>query len=819
MTVCAACATPNEAGRKFCGGCGARLARECPACGAPNVGDVRFCGECGSPLSRSAEGLPDAERPSASGLVPGGPSASEPVSERRLVSVLFADLVGFTSYSEGRDPEDVRELLTRHFDMSREVIARYGGTVEKFIGDAVMAVWGVPVAHEDDAERAVRAGLELVDAVTSLAPELRARAAVLTGEAAVTLGATGQGMVAGDLVNTASRLQGVAPVGGVLVGEATMRATSGAIAFELAGEQLLKGKRAPVAAWRAVRVVAEVGGRNRADVLEAPFVGREPEIRLLRELLAATGRERRVRLVSVTGQAGIGKSRLGWEFSKWVDGIVEPVWWHVGRSPSYGEGVTFWALAEMVRGRCGIAEGADATTIRDQVARTIGRWVPEPAEARRIEPALLTLLGVEGPAIAREELFAAWRRFFERIALEGTVVLVFEDLQWADPGLLDFIDHLLRWSVGAPIMILTMARPELLERRPDWGAGQRTFVAMHLEALPDPAMRELLAGLAPGLPEEAVSRIVTRADGVPLYAVEIVRMLVGDGRLVATDGAYHAAGELVELAVPPTLQGLIAARLDALDPIDRRLVQDAAVLGQTFSVSALAAVAGATEAALTAHLATLVQRELLVEEVDPRSPERGQYGFVQALIREVAYSTIGLADRRARHLAAARYFESLGDDSIAGALAAHYLAAHASASADAERDALAAQARIALRGAAERAATLGVHDQALVFLRQALTVTTADADRAALLLAAGDEAAKAGLTTDARRLLEDARANYEAMGDDAGVMAARGALSSACVLERDYEAALEVVGDIEARLSVASDDPGSCGPRPNSHVR
>jgi class 3 adenylate cyclase len=327
--ACAACGAPNEQGRKFCGECGMRLLASCPACGSGNRPDARFCGECGAKLADPATAASTAQPDRARTA-----TASAPVAERRLVTVLFADLVGFTTRAEGRDPEEVRELLTRHFDSARDIIERYGGSVEKFIGDAVMAVWGAPVAHEDDAERAVRSALELVEAVRSLAPGLDARAGVLTGEAAVTLGARGQGMVAGDLVNTASRLQSVAPVGGVLVGEATMRATDRSIAYEQAGEQVLKGKRAPVAAWRALRVVAEVGGRNRQDGLEAPFVGREAELRLLKELLAATGRERRARLVSVTGQAGIGKSRLAWELSKWIDGIVEPVYWHAGRSPA-----------------------------------------------------------------------------------------------------------------------------------------------------------------------------------------------------------------------------------------------------------------------------------------------------------------------------------------------------------------------------------------------------------------------------------------------------------------------------------------------------
>jgi len=343
--ICANCGTENEAGRKFCKECAAPLAIACSSCGAANSPDAKFCGECASPL-QGAVSVP----PAAQAAPPTGQPG--PVAERRLVSVLFADLVGFTPFSEERDPEAVRELLTRYFDLARLAIERHGGTVEKFIGDAVMAVWGAPVAREDDAERAVRAALEIIDAMTALGPGIEARAGVLTGETAVTLGAVGQGMVAGDLVNTASRLQSVAAPGTVLVGETTMRAASAAIAFEPVEAQELKGKSSPVPAWRALRVVAQRGGQGRGDALEPPFVGRDDELRLLKDALHATGRERRVRLVSISGPAGIGKSRLAWELEKYIDGVVEDIYWHRGRSPSYGEGIAFWALGEMVRRRC-----------------------------------------------------------------------------------------------------------------------------------------------------------------------------------------------------------------------------------------------------------------------------------------------------------------------------------------------------------------------------------------------------------------------------------------------------------------------------------
>jgi class 3 adenylate cyclase/tetratricopeptide (TPR) repeat protein len=753
--ICANCGGENAPGAKFCNECGATLAAGCPNCGAINKPGARFCNECGTALAGGASATTGT---SGAQVRPTGPSAAAPVAERRLVTILFADIVGFTPFAEERDAEEVRDTLSRYFDMCSDVIGRYGGTVEKFIGDAVMAVWGAPVAFEDDAERAVRAALELVAAVPALGPGVQARGGVFTGEAAVTLGATNQGMVAGDLVNTAARLQSVAPPGTVLVGEATMRATSGSVVFEEAGEQLLKGKQLPVSAWRAVRVVAERGGRNRSDSLEAPFVGRSDELRLLKDLFHATGREKRIRLVSLMGPAGIGKSRLAWEFLKYVDGLVETTYWHDGRSPAYGEGITFWALGEMVRSRCGLTEGDDEETTRTKVAETVRQWLTEPEEIDWVEKALLTLFGVES-GMAAEQLFGAWRTFFERIAQVGTVTLVFEDLHHADSGLLDFIDHMLDWSRGLPIYIITLSRPDLLERRPEWGAGKRNFTSQYIEPLAEPQMRELLAGLVPGLPDEAVATIVGRADGIPLYAVETVRSLVADGRLKEQDGVYVPVGDLTNLAVPETLTALISSRLDALEPADRSLIHDAAVLGQSFTAEALGAVSGVAAGELTTHLTALVRREILTRQADARSAEIGQYVFVQALIREVAYNTLSKKDRKARHLAAARFFEQLGSDELASILAGHYLAAHDNAAEGPEQDALAAQARVALRGAADRAAKLGAHDQAVTFLQQALNVTADPAERADMLERASESA---GIATRYELSIELARGAFEA---------------------------------------------------------
>jgi class 3 adenylate cyclase/tetratricopeptide (TPR) repeat protein len=809
--ICPNCGTENPPRAKFCTECATRLAAGCPACGFENPPGAKFCAECATPLTGAAAtavaGTPAGTAPPAAASTVPRPTPT-PAAERRVVTVLFLDLVGFTTYADGRDAEETRDLLTRYFDVARDVIERYGGVVEKFIGDAVMAVWGAPTAHEDDAERAVRAALELVDSVRSLSVGIEARAGVLTGEAAVTLGATNQGLVAGDLVNTASRLQSAAQPGVVLVGQATLLAASRAIAFEEAGEQALKGKISPVPAWRALRVVAGVRGRNRAETLEAPFVGRDEEMRLLKELYLSTARESRARLVSVIGPAGIGKSRLAWEFLKYVDGLVEDVWWHEGRSPAYGEGITFWALGEMVRSRAGLRETDDETTTRAGISSMLGTQVPSETERSWIEPALLALLGVGATDVPVEELFPAWRTFFERLAATGPVALVFEDLHWADSGLLDFIDHLLEWSRTTRLYVVTLARPELLEKRPNWGAGKRNFTSVYLEPLPDPAMRELLAGLAPGLPPRAVNTIVARADGVPLYAVETVRMLVAQGRLALEGDRYVPSGDLATLAVPETLTALIGARLDALDPAEGALLQDASVLGSSFTLTALAAVTRQDTVELEPRLRNFVRREILQLDADPRSPERGQYRFVQALIREVAYGTLARRDRKERHVAAARYFEGIGSDELAAALAGHYLAAHENAGDGAEADALAGQARVSLRAAADRAASLGAHDQAVSFLTSALAVTTDPGDRAELLERAGEEASLAGRHAEAGELLRGALTGRRELGDRPPIARATAALARVLLNGRETEEALAFLEPASEEFADLAPDRG-----------
>jgi class 3 adenylate cyclase/tetratricopeptide (TPR) repeat protein len=722
---CPRCGHGNTEGQRFCGDCGNALASACATCGSSNPPGQRFCGNCGAALTGAAIA------PKASPIAGAGTITSPPTIERRLVSVLFADLVGFTTLSESRDPEEVRDLLSRYFEESRRIVERYGGVVEKFIGDAVMAVWGSPVAHEDDAERAVRAALELTALVKNLgeeqdAPTLRARAGVLTGEAAVNLGADHQGMVAGDLVNTASRIQSVAPPGAVLVGESTMRTTDQVIAYESAGSHELKGKEGSVELWRATRVVGLRRATARATVLEPPFTGRDRELRMIKELFHDSADQGRVHLVSVQGVAGIGKSRLVWEFNKYIDGLVEDVWWHQGRCLAYGEGVAFWALAEMVRGRAGILEDEESSSAAHKLDTAVDEHVPDPEERRFVRPRLAHLLGLEDRGLGdQENLFAACRIFFERIADEGPTVMVFEDIHWADSALLDFIEYLVEWSRDRPIFVLTLARPELAERRPSWAAQARNFTSIFLEPLESDEMASLLSDPIPGLPEELRARILDRAEGIPFYAVETVRMLIDRGVLVRENGAFRLTDSIETLEVPESLQALIAARLDGLDPQERRLLQDAAVLGRTFTLQGLVAITGLPEGEVAELLGSLVRKEVLSISIDPLLSDRGQYGFLQDLVKKVAYDTMSKRERKARHVAAAAYLRSIADeDEIVEVVASHLLDAYLAAPDDGDAEAIRRDALETLRRASERAASLGANPEAQRYAERAIELAS-----------------------------------------------------------------------------------------------
>ncbi len=760
--TCQKCGTENESGRKYCGECGVLLAVACTSCGAANSLRTKFCGECGSPLR-------------APSSLSGTQTRSPPkfITERRLVSVLFADLVGFTALSEHRDAEEVRQLLDRYYDVCRRLIDRYGGTVEKYIGDAVMAVWGTPIAHEDDAERAVRAALDITAEVTVLGQEIRipglkARAGVLTGEAAVTIGAEGQGMVSGDLVNTASRIQGVAEPSSVLVGSVTRRATEAAIVYQDAGAHRLKGKADPVHLWRAVRVAAAKGGTLKPPGLDPPSVGREWELRVIKELFHTSAEERQAHLVLVMGAAGIGKSQLSWEFFKYFDGLAANFLWLSGRCLAREKGVTYWALAEMVKMWAGIEEKEEPSSALAKVKEALEQHLTNAEERRWVEPRLAHLLGTDDQSdMGQEAPISAWSLLFERLAEDRPTVLVFEDVQWAEAALLDFIDYLGERSRNRSLFVLILARPELTDRHPNWAVAKRRVTPIFLEPLSDKAMEELLAGLVPGLPSEISSKILEQAEGVPLYAVETVRGLLGRGLLVEEGASYRPTRPIQALEVPQSLQGLIMARLDNLMPQERTLILQASVLGKTFPKQLIASLTKLPEGELQALLASLMRKELFSLETDPRSPERGQYGFLQNLVRMVAYEQLSLQDRKALHLeAAACRLQNLGggEEEPVEVIASHYLEAYLAAPNDEDAVENKARARDMLIRAGERAASLAATGEAQRFFEQAAELADEPLQRAELLQRAGGAARRAGRVELAKTHLTQATSLFESQG-------------------------------------------------------
>jgi class 3 adenylate cyclase/tetratricopeptide (TPR) repeat protein len=750
--LCPSCQAENREGARFCKQCGTALALRCPQCGAAHAEGQRFCDECGTGL---ATGAPTA-----------APRAAEPAvsAELRMASVLFVDLVGFTALSESRDAEDVRELLDRYFDTARTIVERYGGTIEKFIGDAVMAVWGTPVAREDDAERAVRAGLDLVDAVSVFgdevgSAELRARAGVVTGQVASRL-SSGESLVVGDRVNTASRVQAIAAAGTVYVDDLTRQVTSAAISYEDTGEHLLKGKSDPMRLWRALRVVAGMSGAQRGEEeLEAPFVGRDSELRLLKELFHASADRSAARLAAVSGAAGVGKTRLRWEFFKYIDGLADLMLWHSGRCPSYGDGVAYWALAEMVRQRLGISEDADAEQAGAKLTAGLEQWVPDEAERDFLTPRIGALIGLREVTLARQDLFAGWRLFFERLSEHHPVIMVIEDLQWADDGLLDFLEHLLDWSASRAIFILTLARPELGERRPGWPPARAGVTPLFLEPLSDEAVGALLDDLVTGLPESARERIVSQAEGVPLYALETVRALTDRGVLVDVGGKLEVKADVGELEVPATLSSLLTARLDGLEPEERALAKDLAVMGGGFSRSTVNAVSDLPDEKIDALLASLVRKQVLVVRADRLSPDSGQYAFSQTLLRNVAYDMLSRHERKLRHLAVATHLRSTfpGDgEEVAEVVAAHYLEAYAAGENDPDAMELRAEALAALRRAARRAESVGAPEAAEKAYRTALELTEDAEERIDMTEAAGRMALRAGRYEEGIELFETA---------------------------------------------------------------
>jgi class 3 adenylate cyclase/tetratricopeptide (TPR) repeat protein len=682
----------------------------CPSCAQENKVGAKFCSECGAAISESTYGARE---------------------ERKVVTVLFADLVGFTSRSENLDPEDVRALLSPYYTRLRTELERFGGTVEKFIGDAVMALFGAPVAHEDDPERAVRAALAIRDWVQEQQADLQVRVAVNTGEALVVLGARpsqGEGMASGDVVNTTARLQTAAPVNGILVGESTYRATAQVISYRLAEPVTAKGKAEPVPAWQALEARSRLGV-DLARVSRSPLMGRQRELNVLKDALQRIRADRAPQLVTLVGVPGIGKSRLVAELFKAVDeDPTELIYWRQGRSLPYGDGVTFWALSEMVKAQAGILETDSPGEADTKLAASINALIPGSTDAHWIARHLRPLAGLSSDSEAssdrREEAFTAWRRFFEALAEQSPLVLVFDDLHWADDNLLDFVEHLVDWSAGVPMLVVCTTRPELFERRPGWAGATRNAIRLSLAPLSDEETAQLIGSLSerPVMALETQEMLLACAGGNPLYAEQYVRMLT-------------ERGDAEKLPLPETVQGIIAARLDALPVEEKRLLQDGAVLGKVFWLGAVAG--GLDRRSAEAHLHALERKDFIQRARHSSVVDEAEYAFLHVLVRDVAYGQLPRGLRAEKHRLAAEWIAALGrTEDHAEMLAYHYLDAltlwqATSQSVDAP---FLARALASLRAAGDRAVSLNAYATAGGFYKSALELAAAGSPEHAHLL-------------------------------------------------------------------------------------
>ena len=677
---------------------------------------------------------------------------SPSVEERKVVTVFFADLVESTALADRRDPEDVRAMLRPLHRRLREELERHGGVVEKFIGDAVMALFGVPAAREDDAERAVRAALAIRDAISQLDGDLHVRIGLATGEALIDLAAdprAGEGVAAGDIVNTGFRIAAAAPPDGILVDETTYYATRDAIDYRAREPARAKGKAEPVEVWEVERPREPAGTR---DVRE--FVGRSAELDRLRGLVGRVQAERAVELVTIVGVPGIGKSRLVAE----LRAETEPdVTWLRGGSLPYGEQSAFWALAEIVKTYAGIAREDDPESAGRKLRASLPAAL-EPHEVDWVEAHAAVLAGVAARAPeGREQAFAAWRRLLEGIAAERSLALLFEDMHWAGEGLLEFIDHLVGWAEPVPLLVVCTTRPELLDRHSSWGRTDARSTVVSLGPLREEETLELMAGtLQRVLPEHVEAAVVARVEGNPLYAHEYARMLVDRSLL----------GETRDLPLPESVQAVIAARMDTLPPEEKALVHDAAVVGRTASLGPLCALSGLPRYAVEERLGALERKQFVRREPSSTFPGENAYTFDHVLVRDVAYGQIPRAQRADKHRRVAEWLESVSSrrEDVAEAIAYHYRCAlDLAREAGLETVDLAERTLVALREAAERALRLNAYVAAAQMYEAALELSPSDEQRGSLLLGHGRALARSELAGAA--VLEQAREALLAAGD------------------------------------------------------
>ena len=679
---CPRCGFDNPAGTRFCGRCGSALFGPCPACGASNPPGFAFCGACGTSLS-SAYPAP-VSTPAASARGSG--------EERRVVTILFADVTGSTALAEHLDAEQTRTIMTRFFDAMTQEIVRHEGTVEKFIGDEVMAVFGLPAIHEDDPERAVRAALAMHERLRRMNAEidpswgvtLRMRVGINTGEVVANRHAAQKGefMVTGDAVNVAARLRSAADPGATVVGERTYRDTAGVAEYHPLPSLTVKGKATPLRAW-ALAGMLPVPRRRGLGGLSAPLVGREDELLLLQGLLHRVIKEGQPYLVTIIGMPGVGKTRLFEE----LRAVLPPsVIVRQDRSLPYGS-TALWSVGEMIRADAGILLDDPLSVMGEKLQRRLDDLLGEArdsVEGRQLRAHLARVLGMptdDGEAAhdgSRENLFWALRRYFERLAAQGPLILGFEDLHWGDSELLDFVEYLARWATGVPLLIICLARPDLLETRSGWGGGKRNHTALFLEPLNSDDTGRLLQKLlrADALPPD-IRRGVAVAEGNPFFVEEILRMLIDAGNLQRAGDQWEVIGPLTQ-AVPDTIQGVLAARLDRLPPEERTAIQEASIIGKVFWTGALAHIAGVGESSLASVLQGLESRDLILEHGQPALEGQREFSFSHILTHDVAYAMLPKATRCDKHRMFAAWLErTVGDrtDAYAEFLAHHWLRA------------------------------------------------------------------------------------------------------------------------------------------------
>ena len=716
--------------------------------------------------------------------------------ERKVVTVLFCDLVGFTARSDQADPEDVHARISPYHARLRTDIERYGGTVEKFIGDAVMAVFGAPLAHEDDAERAVRAGLTILDGISDLNQEdagldLQVRVGIETGEAMVALQARpelGEGIVTGDVVNTASRLQGAAPVNGVAVGEGTYAATRDVFDYQALDPVMLKGKASPVPIFHAKSVLARFG-TDLTRKLTTPLVGRELERNLLTGTFERSVRDASVQLITVVGEPGVGKSRLVAELFSHLEDWPDLVRWRQGRCLPYGDGITFWALGEIVKAEAGILE----TDALDTAASKIDAVIPEAhPDAPWLRQRLRPLVGLEAPPAAREENFAAWRGFLESLAESRPSVFIFEDLHWADDALLAFLEHLADYAEGVPMLLVGTARPELFERAPTWASTARNSNRINLAPLSEIETASLVSNLLEQaiLPADVQSAILQRSGGNPLYAEEFVRLLK-DSNILRQQGATWTLDPAAEIFMPSGVQGLIAARLDTLSPDRKRLLQDAAVIGKVFWSGAVAQMGERDLKDVSDALHELSRREFTRPARASSMAGQAEYAFQHALLRDVSYAQIPRASRAERHMQAAAWIEQIAAgrvDDHAEILAAHFVMAleFATAASKGEHtEELQAKALQYLTMAGDRAMGIDVETAERHYARALELAPGDDPQRPGLLARHGEALRQRGRFPEAARAYERAIEGFRGQGDVRAMAVAMGR----------YDSVLRTLGD------------------------